>query len=130
VLMDTGGNAGSQSATLIIRGMALGEIKIGDYLVVVFKEVRVSLIVGLALSVVNFLRIWLFDKDVLLAVTVSIALFCTIVIAKFVGCSLPIVARKFKIDPAIMAAPIITTIVDALSLLIYFQMASMIYIRS
>ena len=130
MLMDTGGNAGSQSATLVIRGMALGEISIKDYLAVVFKEAQVSLIVGLALAVVNFLRIWAFHHDVLLALTVSLALLFTIILAKLVGGSLPIVARKLKIDPAIMAAPIITTIVDALSLIVYFKLAISIYIKA
>jgi len=128
MLMDTGGNAGAQSATLIIRGMALGEIATQDYMRVIFKEVRVSMVVGLALAVVNALRIWWMNQDLLLGITVSIALFFTIVIAKTVGCSLPIVARKLKVDPAIMAAPIITTIVDALSLLIYFRMAGLFYL--
>lgn len=123
MLMDTGGNAGSQSATLIIRGMALGEIKIKDYFQVIFKELQVSVMVGIVLAVVNFFRIWLFHHDVILAMTVSLALLFTVILAKTVGCSLPIVARRFKIDPAIMAAPIITTIVDVLSLLVYFKLA-------
>ncbi|MDD2227930.1 MAG: magnesium transporter [Candidatus Cloacimonetes bacterium] len=130
MLMDTGGNAGSQSATLIIRGMALGEIAIKDYIAVVFKEARVSLIVGLALGVVNFFRIWVFHHDILLALTVSLSLLFTIILAKTVGCTLPIVARKLKIDPAIMAAPIITTIVDTLSLIVYFKLALALYIKS
>ncbi|MCB5271563.1 MAG: magnesium transporter, partial [Candidatus Cloacimonetes bacterium] len=123
MLMDTGGNAGSQSATLIIRGMALGEIDMRDYFQVFWKEMRVSVIVGVVLAVVNFGRIWLFHHDMLLAMTVSLALLFTVVLAKTVGCTLPIVARKLKIDPAIMAAPIITTIVDVLSLLVYFKLA-------
>lgn len=128
MLMDTGGNAGAQSATLIIRGMALGEIHIKDYFWVAFKEVRVSLIVGAVLAVVNFLRIWIFNQDMLLAMTVSVSLLFTIVLAKTVGCTLPIVARRFKIDPAIMAAPIITTIVDVLSLIVYFKLAGVFYV--
>ncbi|MDD2423679.1 MAG: magnesium transporter [Candidatus Cloacimonetes bacterium] len=123
MLMDTGGNAGSQSATLIIRGMALGEIDLRDYFQVFWKEMRVSVIVGVVLAVVNFARIWLFHHDMLLAMTVSLALLFTVILAKTVGCTLPIVARKLKIDPAIMAAPIITTIVDVLSLLVYFKLA-------
>jgi len=121
MLMDTGENAGSQSATLVIRGMALGEIAIKDYFLVIFKEIRLSLIVGVVLALVNFLRIWLFNNDILLAMTVS--LLFAVVLAKTVGCTPPIVARKFKIDPAIMAAPIITTIVGVLSLLVYFKLA-------
>lgn len=127
MLMDTGGNAGSQSATLIIRGMALGEIDISDYFKVLFKEMRVSLVVGIVLAVVNFFRIWAFHQDMLLAMTVSLALLFTVILSKTVGCTLPIVARKLKIDPAIMAAPIITTIVDVLSLLVYFKLASAFY---
>ena len=123
MLMDTGGNAGSQSATLIIRGMALGEIDLRDYFKVFWKEMRVSVIVGVVLAVVNFARIWLFHHDMLLAMTVSLALLFTVILAKTVGCTLPIVARKLNIDPAIMAAPIITTIVDVLSLLVYFKLA-------
>jgi len=130
MLMNTGGNAGSQTATLIIRGMALGEIAIRDYFIVLFKEVRISLIVGFALSVVNFFRIWLFNHDLMLGATVSAALFFTIVLAKIVGCSLPILASKFKIDPAIMAAPIITTIVDAMSLIVYFNLVGLLYLRA
>lgn len=130
MLMDTGGNAGSQSATLIIRGMALGEIAMQDYFAVVYKELRVSLLVGSALAVVNFLRIWAFNHDLMLALTVSLTLLFTVILAKTVGCTLPIVARRFKIDPAIMAAPIITTIVDALSLIVYFKLALALYVKS
>ena len=128
ILMDTGGNAGAQSATLIIRGMALGEIDISDYSKVFFKELRISLLVGVTLAVVNFLRILLFNRDMMLGITVSVAMLFTVVTAKIVGCSLPIIARKLRIDPAIMAAPIITTIVDALSLMVYFWLATTIYI--
>lgn len=128
MLMDTGGNAGSQSATLIIRGMALGEIDIKDFFIVFWKELRVSLVVGLALSTVNFIRILAFNRDVMLGLTVSAAMLFTIVVAKLVGCTLPILARRIKLDPAIMAAPIITTIVDALSLVVYFKLATVIYL--
>lgn len=128
MLMDTGGNAGSQSATLIIRGMALGEIAMNDFFRVLFKELRVSLVVGFALSTVNFLRILLFNRDIMLGITVSAAMLFTIIVAKLVGCSLPIIARRIKLDPAIMAAPIITTIVDVLSLVVYFRLATLVYI--
>lgn len=127
MLMDTGGNAGSQSATLVIRGMALGEISIKDFFEVLFKEIRVSLVVGLALSVVNLLRIWMFNKDLMLGLSVSIAMFFTVIIANVVGGTLPLIARKFKLDPAIMAAPIITTIVDVLALIVYFSVAMKLY---
>jgi magnesium transporter len=127
MLMDTGGNAGAQSATLIIRGMALGEVKVKDFYAVLSKEFRVSIIVGFLLAIVNFARIMVLDRvSILLAMTVSISLFFTVIIAKTVGCVLPLVAKSLKIDPAIMAAPIITTIVDALSLLVYFTLATYI----
>lgn len=124
MLMDTGGNAGSQSSTLIIRGLALGEIKITDAFRVLWKEFKVSFCVGVILAVVNFLRVYYFEKiDFLIAVTVSITLFFTVMLSKIVGCVLPIVAKLFKVDPAIMAGPLITTIVDAVALIIYFSMA-------
>lgn len=127
MLMDTGGNAGSQSSTLIIRGLALGQIEIRDILKVIWKEIRVSLIVGVILSIVNFFRIYYLQKvELAISATVSITLFFTIVIAKVVGCVLPIVAKKLKLDPAIMASPLITTIVDALSLIIYFGVATLL----
>ena len=127
MLMDTGGNAGAQSATLIIRGMALGEVTIKDFYAVLSKEFRVSIIVGLMLALINFGRIIFIDRvGVLIALTVSISLFFTVVIAKAVGCVLPLVAKSLKVDPAIMAAPIITTIVDALSLIVYFSLATVI----
>ncbi|MBW6515383.1 MAG: magnesium transporter [Candidatus Cloacimonetes bacterium] len=127
MLMDTGGNAGAQSATLIIRGMALGEVTIKDFYTVLYKEFRVSIIVGLMLAIINFGRVLLVDRvSVLLSLTVSISLFFTVVIAKAVGCVLPIIAKSLKVDPAIMAAPIITTIVDALSLIVYFTLATII----
>lgn len=130
MLMDTGGNAGTQVSTLIIRGMALGEIKLKDYLEVLYKEMRVSAIVGLSLATVNFLRVWIFHHDVMLALTVSISLLFTVMLAKVVGCTLPMIAQKLKIDPALMASPIITTIVDALSLSVYLYLAKTIYINA
>ena len=123
MLTDTGGNAGSQSSTLVIRGMALSEIREGDFLKVFFKEFRVSLIVGLGLSIANFIRIMISYKDPMIALTVSLSLYLTVVIAKAVGGILPIFAKLVKADPAIMAAPIITTVVDALSLMLYFRIA-------
>ncbi|MFB0918409.1 MAG: magnesium transporter [Clostridiaceae bacterium] len=124
MLMDTGGNAGSQSSTLVIRGMALDEIKLKDFLKVLWKELQVSLIVGFVLSTVNFLRLYFFEKvDFMVALTVCITLVFTVVMAKIVGGILPIIAKKVKIDPAIMASPLITTIVDAFTLIIYFTIA-------
>lgn len=125
MLMDSAGNAGSQSATMIIRGLALEEIHIRNIGMVIWKELRVGLMVGIILSAVNFLRVYWFEKtDIAVAITISISLFLTIVLAKVVGSSLPILAKKIKLDPAIMAAPMITTIVDALSLLAYFRIAT------
>lgn len=125
MLMDTGGNAGSQSSTLIIRGLALGEIETKDIFKVIWKELRVSLVVGAVLSVVNFLRIYYLEKtDIYISIAICISLFFTVVLAKVVGGILPIVAKKVKLDPAIMASPLITTIVDALALLIYFSAAT------
>jgi len=125
MLMDTGGNAGSQSATLVIRGLALDEIKLTDMLKVFWKELRVSIIVGFALASVNFVRLFLIEKvDSLVNVTVCVSLFITVVLAKVVGGILPIIAKKLKLDPAIMAGPLITTIVDAVALLAYFSLAS------
>lgn len=123
MLMDTGGNCGSQSATLVIRGLALGEIRIKDFFRVVFKEFQVSLLVGLLLVPINILWIWFLYKNFLIAVTVGISLFVTICVAKMIGCMLPIVAKKCKLDPAIMASPLITTIVDACSIFVYFNVA-------
>lgn len=128
MLMDTGGNAGSQSSTLIIRGMALGEIKMSDYLKVVWKELRVSLIVGLGLGAVNFLRMnYILKQDFKMSMLVSVTLGITVVIAKLVGGLLPIGAKKLNLDPAIMAGPLVTTIVDALALVIYFYLAMFLY---
>lgn len=124
MLMDTGGNAGSQSSTLIIRGLALGEITTHDYLKVMFKELRVGVIVAIVLSVVNFLRIYFIEQvDFMVGVTVCGSLFFTVILAKVVGSVLPIIAKKLKLDPAIMASPLITTIVDAFALVVYFMLA-------
>lgn len=125
MLMDTGGNAGSQSSTLVIRGLALGEIELKDAIKVMWKEFRISIIVGIVLAIVNFLRIYYLEKvNFEVALTVCITLFFTIIISKLIGGILPIIAKKLKIDPAIMAGPLITTIVDAMSLMIYFSIAS------
>ncbi|KEI78128.1 magnesium transporter [Clostridium botulinum A2 117] len=127
MLMDTGGNSGSQSSTLVIRGLALGEIKLKDIFKVMWKEFRVSVVVGIALSVVNFFRVYFIEKvSFMVSMTVCISLFFTVVLAKVVGGILPIVAKKLRLDPAIMASPLITTIVDAVALLIYFGIAKIL----
>ncbi|WP_286161316.1 magnesium transporter [Clostridium sp. KNHs214] len=126
MLMDTGGNAGSQSATLVIRSIALGEIKGKDTLKVIWKEFRVSLIVGVVLSFINFLRLYFIEKVSLnISITVCLTLVFTVILAKIVGAILPILAKKLKLDPAIMASPLITTIVDAASLIVYFSVAKL-----
>ncbi|MEF9916233.1 MAG: magnesium transporter [Lachnospiraceae bacterium] len=125
MLMDTGGNCGSQSSTLIIRGIALDEIKFKDIFKVVFKEFRVALIVGVFLAIVNGIRIYIMNgQDVLLAAAIGMTLITTIMMAKLVGCSLPLCAKKIGLDPAIMAAPLITTLVDTGSIIIYFSIVT------
>ena len=139
MLMDTGGNAGNQASVTIIRGLSLGEIEFRDLPRVIFKECRISLLAGATLAVVNFGKMMMmyaityhnsfnnqFTPYLLIAVTVSIALMCTVFLAKFIGCSLPILAKKIGFDPAVMAGPFITTIVDVTSLLILFGLALMI----
>ena len=124
MLMDTGGNAGSQSATLVIRGIALEEIEFSDIFKVIWKEFRVSVLVGFILSTVNFLRIYYFSKSGLeTSLVVAISMFLTVIMAKVIGGVLPLVAKSLKIDPAIMASPLITTIVDTAALIIYFQLS-------
>lgn len=126
MLMDTGGNAGSQSSTLVIRGLALGEIKTKDYLKVVFKEFRVSILVAFVLSLVNFIRVYFFTKvSFMVSLTVCISLFLTVILAKIIGGILPIMSKKLKLDPAIMASPLITTIVDTFALMVYFGLAKL-----
>lgn len=125
MLMGTGGNAGSQVSTLIIRGLAVGEIEIKDYFKIVFKELRVAMICGAVLGAVNILRMYLFCEGTIeVFLVVSLAMFCSIVVAKLLGCSLPIFAKIIKLDPALMAGPLISTLVDISTLLIYFSLAN------
>ena len=124
MLMDTGGNSGSQSSTLVIRGLATGDIKNTDGLKVVLKELGISSIAGLILAGINFLRLITLEKvPVKIALTVTITLFAVVVASKLVGGILPIIADKLNMDPAIMAGPLITTIVDAMALYLYFVLA-------
>ncbi len=124
MLMDTGGNSGSQASTMIIRGMAVGEVEPADIFKVMWKEVRVGCMCGLVLALVNYVRLILqYPGQELICLTVVLSVFCTVIIAKTIGCTLPILAKVAKLDPAIMAAPMITTIVDACSLMIYFNLA-------
>jgi len=125
MLMDTGGNSGSQACTMVIRSIVLGEISFNDIFKVLWKEIRISLLVGIVLSLFNFLRIYFIENYPLnIALTVSLTLIFTVFIAKIIGGTLPIIAKKLKLDPAIMAGPVITTIVDALALMIYFYFAT------
>lgn len=126
MLMDTGGNCGSQSSTLIIRGLAMEEIKTKDFLKALWKELRVALLVGILLAIINAIRIQIQYNDLKLGITVGITLVATVILAKSLGCVLPMLAKKLKLDPAIMAAPLITTIVDTCSVLIFFNIAIMI----
>lgn len=127
MLMDTGGNSGSQSSTLIIRGLALGEITTKDIFKVIFKEFKVSIVVASILSSVNFLRLYFFTSaGFMVSLTVCASLFFTIVLAKVVGGILPIISKKLNLDPAIMASPFITTIVDAFALIVYFAFAKLL----
>ena len=124
MLMDTGGNAGSQSATLVIRGIALEEIEFLDIFRVIWKELRVSILVGFILSAVNFIRIYYFTRSGLeTSLVVAISMFLIVIMAKVIGGVLPLVAKSLKIDPAIMASPLITTIVDTAALIIFFKLS-------
>jgi len=123
--MGTGGNCGSQASTLAIRGLALGEIEIKDILRVLWKEVRVALMLGLILAILNYVRmVFLTDATQAVALTVSLAMFVTVIIAKALGCTLPLLAKTIHLDPALMASPIITTLVDAASLTVLFTIAT------
>lgn len=125
MLMDTGGNSGGQASVTIIRGLSLGDIEFKDIFRVIWKEMRVSLLCGITLAACNFLKIIAFDGvSVQVALVICITLVAAVFIAKVIGCTLPIFAQKFGFDPAVMASPFITTIVDAVSLLIYFRIAS------
>ena len=127
MLMDTGGNCGNQSSVLMVRGLALGEIEPRDALRVAFKELRVALIVGSVLAVVNGLRVFIMYKDFRLAVLIAISLLLAIIIAKLIGCTLPLAVQRIGLDPALMASPFITTIVDACSITIYFGIATQMF---
>ena len=126
MIMGTGGNCGSQSSTLIIRGLATDELELKDVFKILWKEVRVAVVVGVILTLVNGLRIFVQYKSLQLAATVGLSITVTVIMSKTIGCLLPLIAKKLKLDPAIMAAPLITTIVDILSILLYFQIATMI----
>ncbi len=127
MLMSTGGNCGSQSSTMIIRGMSVDEIKLKDFFRVVFTELRVSIIISVVLSLVNGVRIWLMEGSFKIAAAVSISIVGIVIISQFIGCALPMLAKRCRLDPAVMAAPLITTIVDAASILIYFSIVTRLF---
>ena len=125
MLMGTGGNCGSQSSTLVIRGLAVGEIEFKDIFRVLFKEIRVAVVVGLMLAVVNGLRIYImYDQNVMLAGALGLSMIAVVSMAKCIGCILPLLAKKLGLDPAIMAAPLITTILDTCTILVYFNIVT------
>lgn len=125
MLMGSAGNAGGQASVTIIRSLSLGDIEFKDIWKVIWKELRVALLCGITLSVVNLIKLMLIDRVTFeVATVVSLTLFATVIISKLIGCTLPILVKKIKLDPAVMASPIITTIIDALSLVIYFQIAT------
>lgn len=127
MLMDTGGNCGSQSSTLIIRGLAVDEIRFKDFFRVLFKEFRISLIVSVVLAIVNAVRIMIMYQNIQLSVLIGLSLISTVIMAKMIGCMLPLLAKKCGLDPAIMAAPLITTLVDTGSILVYFSIATRLF---
>lgn len=125
MLMGTGGNCGSQSSTLVIRGLAVGEIEFKDIFRVLFKEIRVAVVVGLMLAVVNGLRIYImYNQNVMLAGALGLTMIAVVSMAKCIGCILPLLAKKLGLDPAIMAAPLITTILDTCTILVYFNIVT------
>ena len=134
MLSGTGGNSGTQASTAVIRALSLDEVRFSDLLHVLWKELRVSLCCGVCLAGANFIKMMLIDRMLLnnpdvtvwVALVVCVTLVGTVLCAKLVGCAMPILAEKVGFDPAVMASPFITTIVDALSLLIYFEVASAI----
>lgn len=127
MLTATGGNAGSQSSTTIIRAMSIGDVEISDVWQILWKECRVSLLVGIILGVANYIRlVIMYPEEPLVCLVIGVSLIGTVVMSKVLGCILPVIAKILKLDPAMMAAPLISTIVDALSLLLYFTIAGMI----
>ena len=127
MLMDTGGNCGSQSSTLIIRGLALDEVRFSDFFRVVFKEFQISIIVGIVLATANGLRIFIEYHNLGLALVIALSLIVTVTLSKIIGCTLPLLAKKIGLDPALMASPLITTLVDTCSIVVYFNIATTIF---
>ena len=127
LLMGTGGNSGSQAATLVIRGIATGDIETRDAMKVLWKELRISISIGIVLSGFNFLKVLLIDgRGLLIALTIAVSMLCIVTFAKVVGSMLPLIAKKAKIDPALMANPMIASITDMFSVVTYFALATLI----
>lgn len=127
MLTGTAGNAGAQASTLIIRGMSVGDIQLRDWLRVAFKELRVAALCGLALCIVNFARLaFTYPGQWVINLVVTVSLFVIVIIAKFIGSLLPMFAKLIHVDPAIMASPVISTIMDSVSMLLYFNLAKMV----
>ena len=134
MLMGTGGNSGSQSSVTIIRALSLGEVELSDLPRIIWKEIRTAVLCGIALALVCFAKIWLIDKlllgnadiNLIINAVICLAMAVTVLVAKIVGAVLPLIAKAIKVDPAVMASPFITTIVDALSLLVYFLFATLL----
>lgn len=128
MLMGTSGNSGSQSSTMVIRGLAVGEIRFKDFFKVLFKEIRIALMVGTLLAIVNGIRVYLmYDQDLMLAISIGVTMIGIVCMAKCVGCVLPLLAKKIGLDPALMAAPLISTIMDTCTILLYFAIITSIY---
>ncbi|MCU6747579.1 MULTISPECIES: magnesium transporter [Lachnospiraceae] len=128
MLMGTGGNCGSQSSTLIIRGLAVGEIQFKDIFRVIFKEIRIALIVSMMLAFVNGIRIYImYGQNIMLSLALGLTMIAVVVMAKCIGCTLPLLAKKLGLDPAIMAAPLITTILDTCTILVYFNIVTVFF---
>ena len=134
MIMDTGGNAGGQASVTIIRGLSVGDIELRDVWRIIWKEVRVAFVCGLTIAPVAFLKVLFIDRmfwqpdgfGFLVAAVVSLTLLFTIIVSKFIGCTLPLLAKRIGFDPAVMASPFITTIVDALALLLYFNVSKLL----
>ncbi len=127
MLMGTGGNSGSQASVTVIRGMSLNDIEFRDFFKVVWKELQVALLCGISLAVVAFLKVWFVDNtgELIIPIVVALSMLVTVVIAKLIGCILPMMAEKVGLDPAVMASPLITTLVDTISLIVFFKIACM-----
>ena len=127
MLMDTAGNAGSQTSAMIIRGMALGEIKVNDFIKLIWREAQVGVLCGLTLGLVNFVRVYLMNSgDAVLSIAITISLIVTVIVSKTVGCTIPVIGKKIGLDPTVMAAPLITTVTDVTALFFYFYIAKLI----